>query len=310
MLFLKTSCDSSIYCFVYVRSNLCLLYRYMLRSFLSFFYLIYPHLILFFLMIRRPPSSTRTDTLFPYPTLFRSAACRQAPRQADQERGHAFVGGPGAGQQRGASNVAAQQLEQGLLQPRHLGRQHRDLREREPAQHRRVQRDRIAWVVVAGNRVEADHLAGQVEAEHVLAAVAVDAVGLDRAGAHRGDRLERVAFAEHVIACVQRADMFDQHVQVAQSGLVHALRQAGLGERASGAEGERVAVVGEYARIQAGEGRCHAGECSRSADSGAARQRLRSRARTLALLRLPGGRDNGRNTSRYYAIAACLAYWP
>src|SRR3546814_15166726 len=25
-----------------------------------------------FLMIRRPPSSTRTDTLFPYPTLFRS----------------------------------------------------------------------------------------------------------------------------------------------------------------------------------------------------------------------------------------------
>src|SRR3546814_10144940 len=28
----------------------------------------------FFLMIRRPPRSTRTDTLFPYTTLFRSAA--------------------------------------------------------------------------------------------------------------------------------------------------------------------------------------------------------------------------------------------
>src|SRR3546814_16422763 len=27
---------------------------------------------IFFLMIRRPPRSTRTDTLFPYPTLFRS----------------------------------------------------------------------------------------------------------------------------------------------------------------------------------------------------------------------------------------------
>src|SRR3546814_11473731 len=27
----------------------------------------------FFLMILRPPRSTRTDTLFPYPTLFRSA---------------------------------------------------------------------------------------------------------------------------------------------------------------------------------------------------------------------------------------------
>src|SRR3546814_15358647 len=32
------------------------------------------HLLYFFvfLMIRRPPRSTRTDTLFPYPTLFRS----------------------------------------------------------------------------------------------------------------------------------------------------------------------------------------------------------------------------------------------
>src|SRR3546814_9759455 len=28
--------------------------------------------IMFFLMIRRPPRSTRTDTLFPYTTLFRS----------------------------------------------------------------------------------------------------------------------------------------------------------------------------------------------------------------------------------------------
>src|SRR3546814_13407836 len=30
------------------------------------------HLFLFFVMIRRPPRSTRTDTLFPYTTLFRS----------------------------------------------------------------------------------------------------------------------------------------------------------------------------------------------------------------------------------------------
>src|SRR3546814_20814459 len=30
--------------------------------------------IFFFLMIRRPPRSTRTDTLFPYTTLFRSLA--------------------------------------------------------------------------------------------------------------------------------------------------------------------------------------------------------------------------------------------
>src|SRR3546814_15083790 len=31
----------------------------------------------FFLMIRRPPRSTRTDTLFPYTTLFRSAVSRR-----------------------------------------------------------------------------------------------------------------------------------------------------------------------------------------------------------------------------------------
>src|SRR3546814_12288521 len=35
-------------------------------------------MVLFFLMIRRPPRSTRTDTLFPYTTLFRSAGCCRA----------------------------------------------------------------------------------------------------------------------------------------------------------------------------------------------------------------------------------------
>src|SRR3546814_19119907 len=37
---------------------------------LYLFILLYP--LFFFLMIRRPPRSTRTDTLFPYTTLFRS----------------------------------------------------------------------------------------------------------------------------------------------------------------------------------------------------------------------------------------------
>src|SRR3546814_11764237 len=35
-------------------------------------------LLIFFLMIRRPPRSTRTDTLFPYTTLFRSLERRRA----------------------------------------------------------------------------------------------------------------------------------------------------------------------------------------------------------------------------------------
>src|SRR3546814_14047855 len=35
--------------------------------------LLFSSLFFFFLMIRRPPRSTRTDTLFPYTTLFRSS---------------------------------------------------------------------------------------------------------------------------------------------------------------------------------------------------------------------------------------------
>src|SRR3546814_15338680 len=35
-------------------------------------------------MIRRPPRSTRTDTLFPYTTLFRSRDVEEAGRAADQ----------------------------------------------------------------------------------------------------------------------------------------------------------------------------------------------------------------------------------
>src|SRR3546814_13511388 len=34
---------------------------------------IFSFILIFFLMIRRPPRSTRTDTLFPYTTLFRSS---------------------------------------------------------------------------------------------------------------------------------------------------------------------------------------------------------------------------------------------
>src|SRR3546814_3934505 len=57
--------------------------------------------LFFFLMIRRPPRSTRTDTLFPYTTLFRSnnscgrirragearARCQRARRRPEEARG-------------------------------------------------------------------------------------------------------------------------------------------------------------------------------------------------------------------------------
>src|SRR3546814_17265675 len=43
------------------------------------------YLIFFFLMILRPPRSTRTDTLFPYTTLFRSTLSNA--RKGDEEAG-------------------------------------------------------------------------------------------------------------------------------------------------------------------------------------------------------------------------------
>src|SRR3546814_11513309 len=43
---------------------------------------------IFFLMIRRPPRSTRTDTLFPYTTLFRSGAL---DRLAFLNRGQGWI---------------------------------------------------------------------------------------------------------------------------------------------------------------------------------------------------------------------------
>src|SRR3546814_20687450 len=42
--------------------------------------------IFFFLMIRRPPRSTRTDTLFPYTTLFRSLSWLRNAPQSPAER--------------------------------------------------------------------------------------------------------------------------------------------------------------------------------------------------------------------------------
>src|SRR3546814_4374563 len=67
----------------------------------------------FFLMIRRPPRSTRTDTLFPYTTLFRSrhhAVLRRYPLAAvgaHVPAAGALVEG-GAGDARVEGDVAAQ----------------------------------------------------------------------------------------------------------------------------------------------------------------------------------------------------------
>src|SRR3546814_20203033 len=62
-------------------------------------------------MIRRPPRSTRTDTLFPYTTLFRSAA---APQNAGQGKAVGYAQGLGR-QEEPTVGEALRVLQRGLL---------------------------------------------------------------------------------------------------------------------------------------------------------------------------------------------------
>src|SRR3546814_11511044 len=53
---------------------------------------IYFFCLFFFLMIRRPPRSTRTDTLFPYTTLFRSIDRKRIALENHGAQPHPFSG--------------------------------------------------------------------------------------------------------------------------------------------------------------------------------------------------------------------------
>src|SRR3546814_16541360 len=71
--------------------------------------------LLFLLMIRRPPRSTRTDTLFPYTTLFRSGAVAFArPPVGDGAAGQAganLVGERGGAVETGRSEEHTTELQ-------------------------------------------------------------------------------------------------------------------------------------------------------------------------------------------------------
>src|SRR3546814_5786213 len=75
---------------------------------IMFFYLLF-----FFLMIRRPPRSTRTDTLFPYTTLFRSDRRERPEERENCEREE--DAGPGRGPDRDVLHHRHIRLSQGAL---------------------------------------------------------------------------------------------------------------------------------------------------------------------------------------------------
>src|SRR3546814_188098 len=80
---------------------------------------------LFFLMIRRPPRSTRTDTLFPYTTLFRSddgsgQAGSLAPEAGPERKSDDGHGGPAPRQAKRQSSPG--RLNNPLVPPSLAGR--------------------------------------------------------------------------------------------------------------------------------------------------------------------------------------------
>src|SRR3546814_5205956 len=98
----------------------CLFMQYYLVFVLAFYF--------FFLMIRRPPRSTRTDTLFPYTTLFRSAVLAGRERRAKDAVRHARTGDlhPALLPVLGAGRAVRRAHREGDADPHHHGDGDRD----------------------------------------------------------------------------------------------------------------------------------------------------------------------------------------
>src|SRR3546814_18778927 len=117
--------------------------------------------IFFFLMIRRPPRSTRTDTLFPYTTLFRSSPPSRLPARQPRQLGALCHPRPAARRQlerktaaelrlgAAARSGGAHRRKYRMAGQRHLRQRHADPRRRRrgralltrvtPPHHRRQQ---------------------------------------------------------------------------------------------------------------------------------------------------------------------------
>src|SRR3546814_459092 len=97
---------------------------------------------LFFLMIRRPPRSTRTDTLFPYTTLFRSRSL--VVRQGTED----LLAGGGV------------EVVGGFVQQQHVRRRHDERREGQARLLAAGEDPRGLEDVVAGEQERPQYLAG------------------------------------------------------------------------------------------------------------------------------------------------------
>src|SRR3546814_10889082 len=96
-------------------------------------------------MIRRPPRSTRTDTLFPYTTLFRSAEAHDADRVVAQD-GDQVAGKVCDGELREADHAAV------------AGQYHK--RQRDGAEDQRIAADLVGEEIGGEARVGEEEIAG------------------------------------------------------------------------------------------------------------------------------------------------------
>src|SRR3546814_3137107 len=88
------------------------------------------YLFVFFLMIRRPPRSTRTDTLFPYTTLFRSSDGVAVERGSVAAESGGVAEKSGSGGEKSGTRAGV-----GWLRCPFLGRHWRKKRQRRSEEH-------------------------------------------------------------------------------------------------------------------------------------------------------------------------------
>ena len=116
-----------------------------------------------------------------------------------------------------AAHAAADHAQQLVLQPRHLRGDVGELVEGHFAHVRGGQRDRIAAVDVGTERIQADQLAGQVEADDAFLAVLADRRGLEGAVARHVHRFEPVAHAEQGFAARDGPAAAHDRIQLPQA---------------------------------------------------------------------------------------------
>ena len=98
-----------------------------------------------------------------------------------------------------------------------------------------LQRFGLAHVAVVGQRIHADDLAGQMEAEYLHVPGFVQHEGLQRAGADHVKRIERIAIAVERVAALQHAAVAHGGIQLLQVLAADAGGKAQLVQRAAAA---------------------------------------------------------------------------